>query len=335
MDNIDVEVMRTAIAWMGSGQRVTLCTVVRTWGSAPRPPGSWMVIREDGQVTGSVSGGCIEDDLVYRVTSGELRLERPLVITYGEGADESRRFGLPCGGTVELVLEPLSVRSCLPELLSAIEGSRRMLRRIEIANGHVELFPFSSPVSDVSLQDGFLTTVHGPSWRLLVIGGGHLTRYLAVMARMLNFNVIVCEPREEYLEGWEAIDGVKVVSVMPDDLVISLQLDPHSAVVATTHDPKLDDLALMEALRTQAFYVGVIGSLHNNTARRKRLLEFDVTHEQVSRLKGPVGLNLGGLTPPEIALSILAEITAIRHGVPLDGSLVSWTSTKTLCRTSD
>jgi xanthine dehydrogenase accessory factor len=159
-----------------------------------------------------------------------------------------------------------------------------------------------------------LSTVHGPRWRLVLIGGGQLTRYLAEMARMLDYQVVVVDPREEYAAGWD-LAGVPLDRGMPDDVVRGLNLDGHSAVVALTHDPKLDDLALMEALKSAAFYVGAIGSKKNNDARRERLRQFDVSDEEIARLRGPVGLYLGSKTPPEIAVAILAEMTAVRHGV--------------------
>jgi xanthine dehydrogenase accessory factor len=176
-----------------------------------------------------------------------------------------------------------------------------------------------------------LTTVHGPRLRLLIVGGGQLSRYLAAMAVMLDYQVTVCEPRAEYHEGWDTLDGVTLSTQMPDDLVLAMHLDHNSAVVAVTHDPKLDDLALMEALRTPAFYVGALGSRHNNAQRRKRLLEFDVSEAEAAQLRGPVGLNLGALTPPEIAMSIVAEMTAMRRGVDLSQALSSWDSSKTVC----
>jgi len=305
-------------------------TVVRTWGSAPRPPGSLMVIRDDGQVAGSVSGGCIEDDLIGRVARGELALRMPETTSYGETAEESRRFGLPCGGTVQLVLEPLSPVSRLRELLSAIEAHQRVLRRLDMTTGVVQL----SPTQDgdrVRFDGHLLTTVHGPRLRLLIVGGGQLSRYLASMATMLDYQVTVCEPRVEYHEGWERLEGVTLSTEMPDDLVLAMYLDEHSAVVAVTHDPKLDDLALMEALRTPAFYVGALGSLQNNAKRRQRLLEFDVSEEEAAQLHGPVGLNLGALTPPEIAMSIVAEMTALRRGMDLSGPLSNWSGSKTVC----
>jgi xanthine dehydrogenase accessory factor len=329
MNSIDIDVIRTALDWQSKGQRVVLGTVVRTWGSAPRPPGSLMIIREDGQVAGSVSGGCIEDDLIRRVAAGELALRMPESTIYGQTAEEVRRFGLPCGGSVQVVLEPLSLQSQLRELLVSIEQHQRVERRLDMASGMVRM---TAATDGDKLQfDGkSLTTVHGPRLRLLIIGGGQLSRYLANMAVMLDYQVTVCEPREEYHEGWDAMAGVTLSSLMPDDLVLAMRLDHNSAVVAVTHDPKLDDLALMEALRTPAFYVGALGSRHNNAQRRKRLLEFEVTEAEAAQLRGPVGLNLGALTPPEIAMSIVAEMTAMRRGVDLSKALSSWENSKTV-----
>lgn len=331
MNSMDVEVIRSALGWMDRGHRVVLGTVVRTWGSSPRPPGSLMVIRDDGQAAGSLSGGCIEDDLVDRVRRGELAPRRPQAVTYGASAEEAQRFGLPCGGTVQIVLEPLHAGSRLRELLAAIEQHQVTRRLLVMATGLVTLRP--SAEGDMARFDGQeLQTVHGPRQRLLVIGGGQLSRYLAGMAVMLDYDVTVCEPREEYHEGWDAIAGVTLSRAMPDDLVLAMNLDARSAVVAVTHDPKLDDLALMEALKTPAFYVGALGSRRNNEARRQRLRGFDVSEAEAAALRGPVGLNLGGRTPPEIALSVLAEMTAVRSGVPLDGGLADWSGSDTACR---
>jgi xanthine dehydrogenase accessory factor len=231
---------------------------------------------------------------------------------------------------VQVVLEPLSPQSQLRELLVLIEQHQRVERRLDMATGMVNMH--AATEGDKLQFDGqSLTTVHGPRLRLLVIGGGQLSRYLAAMAVMLDYQVTVCEPRVEYHEGWEAMAGVTLSNQMPDDLVLAMRLDHNSAVVAVTHDPKLDDLALMEALRTPAFYVGALGSRHNNAQRRKRLQEFEVSQAEADQLRGPVGLNLGALTPPEIAMSIVAEMTAMRRGVDLSQSLSSWDGSKTVC----
>lgn len=330
MNSVDIEVLRTALQWMDQGHRVVLGTVVRTWGSAPRPPGSLMIIRGDGQVAGSVSGGCIEDDLIGRVAKGELAITLPEITTYGQTAEESQRFGLPCGGSVQVVLEPLSLKSELRELLLAIQSYRRVQRRLDMATGTVRHEP-ADDGDRVFFDGASLNTVFGPRLRLLIIGGGQLSRYLASMASMLDYQITVCEPREEYHESWDDMPAVTLSTLMPDDLVLAMNLDHNSAVVAVTHDPKLDDLALMEALRTPAFYVGALGSRLNNAKRRDRLLEFDVSQAEADRLRGPVGLNLGALTPPEIAMSIVAEMTAIRRGIDLTRPVSSWENSKTVC----
>ena len=313
MDSVDIEVLRSAEAWRKAGHRVTFGTIVRTWGSAPRPVGALVVIRDDGQVVGSVSGGCVEDDLIDKVKSKLANWSKPELFTYGVTNEEATRWGLPCGGTLQLVMEPLSDRSEVPQLLERIGSQQLVRRKLDMNSGSASLEP--GRWQDVLEFDGrVLSTVHGPRWRLVLIGAGQLTRYLAEMARMLDYHVVVIDPREEYAAGWE-LASVPLDRGMPDDVVRELQLDGHSALVALTHDPKLDDLALMEGLKSAAFYVGAIGSKKNNDARRERLKEFDVSTDEIARLRGPVGLYIGSKTPPEIALAILAEMTAVRHGV--------------------
>ena len=312
MNSLDLDVLRNALAWMQAGHRVILGTVVKTWGSSPRPPGSVMALRDDGQVAGSVSGGCIEDDLIYRLRQGDTVFDRPGLTTYGANAEEVRRFGLPCGGTVQLVLEPVTAASQLADLLAAIEARRGVERRLDLETGEVALVD-SEEGDRVEFDGRLLRSVHGPRHRLLVIGAGQLSRCVASMAAMLDYDVTVCDPRPEYHEGWQAVAGTTLSTRMPDDLVLDMRLGAHDAVVALTHDPKLDDLALMEALRTPAFYVGALGSRKSNASRRERLLCFDVTPEQVARLHGPVGLAIGARTPAEIAVSIVAQLTEARR----------------------
>jgi len=313
MDSVDIEVLRTAEAWRKQGHRAALGTIVRTWGSAPRPVGAMVAIRGDGQIVGSVSGGCVEDDLVEKVRDRFAAAKRPEVVTYGVTNEEATRWGLPCGGTLQLVMEPLSDRSEVPQLLERIGSQQLVRRKLDMDSGKATLEP--GRWQDVLEFDGrVLSTVHGPRWRLVLIGAGQLTRYLAEMAHMLDYHVVVIDPREEYAAGWD-LAGVPLDRGMPDDVVRELQLDGHSALVALTHDPKLDDLALMEGLKSAAFYVGAIGSKKNNDARRERLKEFDVSTDEIARLRGPVGLYIGSKTPPEIAVAILAEMTAVRHGV--------------------
>jgi len=315
MDSVDLEVLRKSAQWLAEGRRVLLVTVVRTWGSSPRPPGAMLSVRDDGQVVGSVSGGCIEDDIVERSRREGAYVDRPQAATYGVSAEDARRFGLPCGGTIQLVLEPAGPQSRIAELLTLVEQGKLVARTLDLDSAKVELG--AARATDGLQFDGEkLTTIHGPRYRMLVIGAGQLSKYLAQIAVGLDYQVTVCDPRDEYSETWD-VPGVSLVRTMPDDTVMAMHLDERCAVVALTHDPKLDDLALMEALKSPAFYVGALGSRANNTKRRKRLEEFDLTPAQIERLRGPVGLYIGSRTPPEIAISILAEITAIKNGVAL------------------
>ncbi|WP_310383341.1 XdhC family protein [Roseateles sp.] len=320
MDNADLDVLRQVAAWAKAGRRVVLGTITRTWGSAPRPVGSLVAVRDDGAIAGSVSGGCIEDDLIAKVRAGTLKPAHPGLQRWGVGADEATRFGLPCGGTLELMLEPLSSASMIEELLGRLDRGERVCRRLDLASGAVVL---SSPLAGaalLTLTEHSLVTHHGPQWRLLIIGAGQMTRYLASMALALDYQVMICDPRKEYADGF-AIAGATLTLEMPDDVVAAFAPDGHSAVVALTHDPKLDDLALLEALASPAFYVGAIGSRVNQSKRKARLAEhFGLTAAQLARLHGPVGLHIGARTPPEIALSILAHMTAERYGVSLSSS---------------
>jgi len=313
MDSVDIEVLRTAEGWRKDGRKVALGTIVRTWGSAPRPIGAMVAVRDDGQVVGSVSGGCVEDDLIDKVKTKLVDWKKPELFTYGVTNEEATRWGLPCGGTLQLVVEPLTDNSGIGELLEKITHQQLVKRRVEMDSGRATLEP--GRWQDVLEFDGkVFSAVHGPRWRLVLIGAGQLTRYLAEMARMLDYHVVVVDPREEYAAGWD-LASASLDRGMPDDVVREMNLDGHSALVALTHDPKLDDLALMEALKSAAFYVGAIGSKKNNDARRERLRGFDVSDEEIARLRGPVGLYIGSKTPPEIAVAILAEMTAVRHGV--------------------
>ncbi|QNB06720.1 XdhC family protein [Herbaspirillum frisingense] len=313
MDSIDFEVLKNATTWLQEGFRCEYITVVKTWGSSPRPVGATMAIREDGVVIGSISGGCIEDDLIAAIQENGITRTSPELITYGISADEAHRFGLPCGGTIQLAAEPLHQGSKMAELLVQARSHELVRRQLDLETGTVELMP-AAPNEQLHIDGKILTTVHGPRLRLLIIGAGQLSQFVAQVASSLEFQVIVCDPREEYRASWN-LPGVEVIHAMPDDLAIEMRLDSRSAVVALTHDPKLDDLALMEALKSDAFYVGAIGSRVNNARRRERLREFDLTDAQIEKLHGPIGIYIGSKTPYEIAISILAELIAVKNGI--------------------
>jgi xanthine dehydrogenase accessory factor len=275
-----------------------------------------MALCQDGSVVGSVSGGCIEDDLIYRFTrayasaaaapaEGEQDIPAgpPRLVKYGISADEAHRFGLPCGGTLELLLEFDPDAASLAAL-------------VQLESGVVSLAVSDTP-ADLTLDAQTLVNTFGPEFRMLLIGAGQLTEYLATMALFSGFAVTVCDPREEYARSW-SVAGVTVLKDMPDDVVQAFRADRRTCVVALTHDPKLDDLALLEALQTEAFYVGAIGSRRNNEARRQRMIEhFEQTEAGLARLRGPIGIYIGSKTPPEIAVSIMAEILAVKNSVAL------------------
>lgn len=313
MESLDLRVLSDVLAWKQAGHRVTLVTVVETWGSAPRPPGALLAVRDDGGVSGSVSGGCVEDDLIARIRAGEYaELQRPSMVAYGVTKEEATRFGLPCGGTLRLVQEPVQDVAWIEEVLRQTAAHQLVARTLTLSSGQVTL---RQAVRGESLQfDGSrLTTFFGPRWRLLLIGAGQLSQCVAQMAQALDYEVLVCEPREEYKAGW-SLPGVTHLSGMPDDVVLDIQPDAHTAIIALTHDPKLDDMALMEALNSSAFYVGALGSRRNQQARKQRLAEhFGLAPQALSRLHGPVGLRLGAQTPAEIAVSIVAELVQVKN----------------------
>ncbi|MGB4361056.1 MAG: XdhC family protein [Rhodoferax sp.] len=321
MESLDLRVLVDALAWRRAGHAVTLVTVVQTWGSAPRPPGSLLAVRDDGVVSGSVSGGCVEDDLIARTKARirqadgvALALEKPAMMAYGVSQEEAARFGLPCGGSLRLVQEPLLDTSWVEQLLARTAAHELVARTLTLATGAVQLTP---AVRGHAMQfDGStLTTVFGPKWRLLLIGAGQLSQAVAQIAVMLDFDVLVCDPREEYAADLMAgMPGARRIEGMPDDVVRELVPDAHTAIVALTHDPKLDDMVLLEALQSNAFYVGALGSKRNQETRKRRLAEhFDLSGEELGRLHGPVGLALGAKTPAEIAVSIVAEIVQVKN----------------------
>jgi xanthine dehydrogenase accessory factor len=319
MENLDLLVLRDLRDWRRAGQRALLVTVVRAWGSSPRPVGAILALAENGRIAGSVSGGCIEDDLVWRYKERWRAQPVPTAmppefVTYGISADEAHRFGLPCGGTLELLVEHDPDPGELDTLLDALSAGRLVRRGVRLADGHATHEETRQP-EELFADDAWVVNTFGPSYRMLLIGAGQLTEYLATMALFSGFEVTVCEPREDVRATWR-VAGAKVVADMPDDAVTAFAPDKRSVVIALTHDPKLDDLALLEALKSDAFYVGAIGSRRNNDARRRRLEEhFDVTADELARLRGPVGVYIGSKTPPEIAVSILAEIVAVKNGV--------------------
>ena len=314
MQSLDLDVLESALAWHREGRRVWLVTVAQTFGASPRPPGSLLAIRDDGIVVGSVSGGCIEDDLVARREEFEGRV--PRFVAYGVTSEEARRFGLPCGGQLEVIVEAGVPVADLEALLAHIAAGRVIARRVDLATGAWSFAP-ADPGDECERGESVFASVHGPRWRLLVIGASEIATYLAQMAVTVDYRVFVCDPREEYRSAWR-VPGTEWIEGMPDDAVLAFRPDGHSVVITVSHDPKLDDMALLEALKSGAFYVGAVGSERTNAERRRRLAGFDLTPQHIAKLRGPVGLAIGSRTPPEIAVAILADLIATRNGLILE-----------------
>mgnify|MGYP001822715277 FL=1 len=308
----DREVLETASRWLEQGNEVMLFTVGRTWGSSPRPPGALLAVRDDGRMAGSVSGGCIEEHLVARCQAGEWRTSRVTGLAYGVDRAEADRFGLPFGGRLELVAELLDSARDLAPVLEALASRRRVAREVDLHSGAVFIHELPQEAA-FQYDEQRLVRVFGPDWRVLIIGAGQLSRYVARFAEPLGFEALVCEPRPEYADGFDWPEA-RLVPGMPDDAARGLAQDDRCAVLALTHDPRLDDMALMEALQSEAFYVGAIGSRSNQRARLARLEHLGVDSQRLSTLHGPIGLPIGSRTPAEIAVAIVAELVAVRQG---------------------
>jgi xanthine dehydrogenase accessory factor len=320
MNSVDLSVLHALQTWQAGELPVWLITVVETYGSSPRPPGAMLALRGDGVTLGSVSGGCIEDDLVLRAQYGQLSTASSEVVIYGGTRAQAMHFGLPCGGVMRLVIEPVLGQVWVKQLLQQVEAHNLVQRTLNLQTGKVKLA--AARRKDVLQFDGStLKTVLGPRWRMLIIGAGQTSHYLANMALALDYQVSVCEPREEMRQTW-AVPDITLLSEMPDEAVLALQPDFATVIVALTHDPKLDDMALLEALKSPAFYVGALGSMANNARRRERLQQFDLSPLQIERLHGPVGLDIGSRTPPEIAVSILAQLIACRNKTSTEATLL-------------
>jgi xanthine dehydrogenase accessory factor len=307
----DYDVLLKAREWLDKAHEVLLVTVLKTWGSSPRPVGSVMVMSNHGIIHGSVSGGCVEEDLLKRFLDHQLSESFPTQINYGVNRAEASRFGLPCGGRLELLIEQLNDVDELQQLLDAIQQQHLVTRQVNLQSGEVSLQSASSQ-QPFEYNHHTVRKVFGVQWTLLLIGAGHLSYTVSQMALMLDYRVIVCDPRQEYAQNWQ-LDGTELTTLMPDEAVQHYTDNARSVVLALTHDPKLDDMALLDALVSPVFYVGAIGSQRNCQARRDRLRQMGLTSAQVNRLHAPTGIPIGSHTPAEIAVSILAEITRQRN----------------------
>lgn len=306
----DHEVLQAAVNWLEAGEAVTLVTVVRTWGSAPRRPGALMAIHPDGRFVGSVSGGCVEDDLVQRSFRGEFEQQPPSLVEYGVSTAATQRIGLPCGGRLELVVEYLDAAPPLRKVLDIMNARQRITRRVCLATSESSLHAATGQT--FAFDGDNLIKVFGPAWRMLIIGAGELARRVAQLALTLDYAVTICDPRPEYASGWE-VEGAEFSTTPPAELILGFAVDPHTAILALAHSPLLEDEALVAALKTDAFYIGALGSRKNQDARMKRLQHMGLNNQQLARLQGPVGLDIGSHTPAEIAIAISAALIQVRN----------------------
>ncbi len=310
MSRSEVEILERGQHWLAEGERVVLATVAYTWGSSPRPPGAVMVMSESGRIAGSVSGGCIEDELLARV-----RDDFPLGFETIEYNSDTTRT-LPCGGRLLLTLEPLASLPDLATMMNALRDGASVVRRLDLEQRTVGWAPADDDAR-TRLEDQILNVVYEPAWRLVVVGAGELASWVCRFAKLLDYTIEVCEPRPDYREAWP-LGEFTVSDDYPDDFIAGRVCDGHTAIVALTHDPKVDDLAMLEGLRTRAFYLGALGSGRTTAKRAARLIEhFAMTEDDVKRIRGPIGIDLKTRKPQEIALAVMTDITAARNGVAI------------------
>ncbi len=299
--------------WLAAGQRAWLCTIVDTWGSSPRPVGSWLAIAESGHWSGSVSGGCLEEDLLRR--TAEDGPDYPVFVDYGITDDDRDHFQLPCGGRIRLLVEPFRGQPGLDHvqaLAGALRDREPVVRRVPI-NGAASLEHSVSREGNAVHFDGEqLLHALQPECRLLLIGAGEVARYVFEFATAADFAVTLCEPREAFAAGW-SFEEIPLDRRLPDDLISTQFGDAWSGILALAHDPRIDDMGLLAALHSRAFYIGAMGSRRTSEARRERLASLGLEKDALERLRAPIGVDIPSKTPAEIAVSIVADLIAARH----------------------
>ncbi len=347
-------ILKDALDWYGAGLGVALATVVKTWGSAPRAVGAKLAVAETGHFVGSVSGGCVEG-AVIEAAQAVIKHRRPVLLTFGVSDETAWSVGLACGGTVEIYVEALGPDlSLLTRLMAGRAAARPGARVTRLKDGVQATVTdagadgplcLSADLLDavaaaltadqsrkvslpsdtggdreseagVEASDDFFIDVWNPPLRLILVGAVHIAQALAPMARTVGYQVTVIDPRTHFA-GAARFQDVALVTDWPDAALAALAPDRRTAIVALTHDPKLDDPALAAALRSPAFYIGALGSRKNQGRRVDRLLAQGFSAPDCARINGPVGLDLGAVSPAEIAVSILAQMIACLHQSPL------------------
>ncbi|HGM7839442.1 TPA: XdhC family protein [Serratia marcescens] len=321
MQHLDVTVVSQAISWLQQ-QPVWLCTVLSTYGSSPRSPGALMAATRDGRYSGSLSGGCVEEDFLRRVAAGEYQAASQ-VIRYGEGG-MTPNVALPCGGVLDVLIEYLPAGedsiAYLQRIAGALEGHHALIKRLTLPNAchSLEQSHFTS-ATQVKRRLEQITLHIAAAPRLLIAGLSSVALYCADFAVALGFEVLVCENRPEVLDNFaaELKPGVTLLRQFPAKFIEEGGCHANTAVVALTHDPRMDDLTLMEAIHTPAFYIGAMGSLRNSARRRQRLQQIaEFTPQELERIHAPIGLPLGSKTPAEIALAVMAAIVQQKNRLP-------------------
>ncbi len=327
MQHLDLDVVDSAVRWSRTGETVWLCTVLATCGSSPRPPGALLVACRDGRHAGSLSGGCVEEDFLARLANDEF--PSPVqVIRYGESAVDQQRLKLPCGGVLEVLVERLpatvATQQHLGALQEALHGQRRLVRDVGLASGEVHLQSDDTPPGEAERprveRDAHGVRIRvGPSLRLVIAGISPVSVACAEFARTLGFEVVVCDPRDAASAPFNVAE-VAVHRILPSRYLAERGCHASTAVVALTHDPRIDDLAMIEALRTPAFYIGVMGARQTSAVRAERLQRSGgLGREDVARIHMPIGLAIGSKTPAEIALAVMADIVRVYRGRAREG----------------
>lgn len=323
MQSLDYRVVAQAIQWLDEGRTVWLCTVLSTFGSSPREPGSVMVATSDGNHLGSLSGGCVEEDFLERLADGEYELPA-CIVCYGAPGDsnENGRVRLPCGGTLEVLVERMPAKrhhlEHLEQVRNALSGDSEMARHVRLTDGNSWLEatgPTGPRVVREEAEERVSIRV-GPIAKLVLAGYSTVAEACASFAITLGYQVVLCDPREEVTRGLNLPEGVEFISQLPSLYIASPgTITPATAVIAVTHDPRIDDLAMMAAVKTSASYVGVMGSIRTSKTRAERLRRTGgLSDAEIQRIHMPIGLGLGSKTPSEIALAIMADVVRVRRG---------------------
>lgn len=323
MRHLDLQVIQQARAWAVSHQRLWLCTVLNTYGSSPRAPGAMLVATAEGRYVGSLSGGCVEEAFIESLQDGAF--DRPAtLVRYGECQEESQRLQLPCGGILEVLIERHEVNDAFCVHLEVLEatllGQKRLIRRVDPASGRYRVVLDEAAGGEAVSrdEDGVVNIRIGPALRLIIAGISPVAGFCARFARALGYEVIVCDPRDDVRTAFIAsgdAEGIEVQAVLPALFIASGACHASTAVVALTHDPRLDDPAMIEAVRTPAFYIGVMGSRRTSARRAERLKRSGGLDEAaIARLHMPIGMDLGSKTPAEIALAVVADVMRVHNG---------------------